>query len=107
MNRDLITNYLLDHRPKRLLVYINPNSGKRQAKQIYEQRVAPLFSRASVSTHVIGESPSTPRINILMKHGAATGPWMISAAGRQGPAWKKTALFMTLAKYYNEDCDSP
>ncbi|XP_048865277.1 ceramide kinase-like [Brienomyrus brachyistius] len=44
---------LLNHRPKRLLVYINPNSGKRQAKQIYEQRVAPLFSRASVSTHVI------------------------------------------------------
>lgn len=44
---------LLSIRPKRLLVYINPYSGKQRGKWIYEQRVAPLFSRASISTDVI------------------------------------------------------
>uniref|UniRef100_A0A3Q1GNC9 Ceramide kinase n=1 Tax=Acanthochromis polyacanthus TaxID=80966 RepID=A0A3Q1GNC9_9TELE len=40
-------------RPKHLLVYINPYGGKRQGKRIYEQKVAPLFAQAGVSTHVI------------------------------------------------------
>ncbi|XP_061109014.1 ceramide kinase-like isoform X1 [Conger conger] len=40
-------------RPKHLLVYINPYGGKQQGKLIYEEKVAPLFSRASISTDVI------------------------------------------------------
>ncbi|XP_044279380.1 ceramide kinase isoform X2 [Varanus komodoensis] len=40
-------------RPKHLLVYINPYGGKRQGEKIYEQKVAPLFSLASISTDVI------------------------------------------------------
>nr|XP_056702460.1 ceramide kinase [Euleptes europaea] len=40
-------------RPKHLLVYINPFSGKQQGKKIYKQKVAPLFSLASISTEVI------------------------------------------------------
>ncbi|KAM4618532.1 ceramide kinase-like isoform 1-T1 [Polymixia lowei] len=43
----------LASRPKHLLVYINPYGGKRQGKRIYEQKVAPLFARANISTHVI------------------------------------------------------
>ncbi|KAJ7997636.1 hypothetical protein DPEC_G00214190 [Dallia pectoralis] len=41
------------NRPKHLLVYINPYGGKQQGRRIYEQKVAPLFARASVSTDVI------------------------------------------------------
>ncbi|KAG7215956.1 hypothetical protein INR49_031552, partial [Caranx melampygus] len=44
---------LLTNRPKSLLVYINPYGGKRRGKRIYEQKVAPLFRRASISTDVI------------------------------------------------------
>ncbi|KAI5094134.1 ceramide kinase isoform X1 [Silurus meridionalis] len=44
---------LLTIRPKRLLVYINPYGGKHRGKRIYEQKVAPIFSRASISTDVI------------------------------------------------------
>uniref|UniRef100_A0A3Q3NDF2 Ceramide kinase n=1 Tax=Mastacembelus armatus TaxID=205130 RepID=A0A3Q3NDF2_9TELE len=40
-------------RPKNLLVYINPYGGKRQGKRIYEQKVAPLFAQAGISTDVI------------------------------------------------------
>lgn len=44
---------LLTNRPKSLLVYINPFGGKRRGKRIYEQKVAPLFRRAFISTDVI------------------------------------------------------
>lgn len=40
-------------RPKRLLVYINPFGGKHRGRRIYEKKVAPIFSRASISTDVI------------------------------------------------------
>ncbi|KAF7668282.1 hypothetical protein LDENG_00021570 [Lucifuga dentata] len=44
---------LLTNRPKSLLVYINPYGGKRRGKQIYEQKVAPLFRCTSISADVI------------------------------------------------------
>uniref|UniRef100_A0A3Q1GMS1 Ceramide kinase n=1 Tax=Acanthochromis polyacanthus TaxID=80966 RepID=A0A3Q1GMS1_9TELE len=44
---------LLTDRPKSLLVYINPFGGKRRGKRIYEQKVAPVFHRAGISTDVI------------------------------------------------------
>ncbi|XP_077450457.1 ceramide kinase isoform X2 [Stigmatopora argus] len=44
---------LQTNRPKSLLVYINPYGGKRQAKYIYDQKVAPLFSRACIAADVI------------------------------------------------------
>lgn len=44
---------LLTNRPKSLLVYINPYGGKQRGKQIYDHKVAPIFSRASISTDVI------------------------------------------------------
>lgn len=44
-----------ESRPKQLLVYINPYGGKRQGKRIYEQKVAPLFNLASISTDVVSE----------------------------------------------------
>uniref|UniRef100_A0A8C3GC66 Ceramide kinase n=1 Tax=Cyclopterus lumpus TaxID=8103 RepID=A0A8C3GC66_CYCLU len=44
---------LLTNRPKSLLVYINPFGGKQCGKRIYEQKVAPMFRRASISADVI------------------------------------------------------
>uniref|UniRef100_A0A672IN18 Ceramide kinase n=1 Tax=Salarias fasciatus TaxID=181472 RepID=A0A672IN18_SALFA len=44
---------LAANRPKSLLVYINPYGGKRRGKHIFEQKVAPLFRRAGISTDVI------------------------------------------------------
>ncbi|XP_061698176.1 ceramide kinase-like isoform X2 [Syngnathoides biaculeatus] len=43
----------ISSRPSKLLVYINPYGGKRQAKRVYRQKVAPLFALAGISTHVI------------------------------------------------------
>lgn len=52
-------------RPKHLLVYINPYGGKKKGKQIYEKKVAPLFSLASISTDVIGKKRNEmKKINI-------------------------------------------
>ncbi|KAM4882722.1 ceramide kinase isoform 2-T3 [Thomomys bottae] len=43
----------LTSRPKRLLVFINPFGGQGRGERVYERKVAPLFSLASVTTHVI------------------------------------------------------
>ncbi|XP_069766072.1 ceramide kinase isoform X2 [Narcine bancroftii] len=40
-------------RPKSLIVFINPFGGKRLGKQIYDEKVAPLFRLASITTEVI------------------------------------------------------
>ncbi|XP_077025314.1 ceramide kinase isoform X2 [Tamandua tetradactyla] len=40
-------------RPKHLLVFINPFAGKGQGKRIYERKVAPLFTLASITTEII------------------------------------------------------
>ncbi|XP_077373867.1 uncharacterized protein LOC144016521 isoform X1 [Festucalex cinctus] len=40
-------------RPTHLLVYINPYGGKRQAKRVYQHKVAPLFALAGIGAHVI------------------------------------------------------
>ncbi|KAB0396615.1 hypothetical protein E2I00_020144 [Balaenoptera physalus] len=39
--------------PKHLLVFINPFGGKGQGKRIYERKVAPLFTLASITTEII------------------------------------------------------
>ncbi|XP_074182694.1 ceramide kinase isoform X2 [Rhinolophus sinicus] len=43
----------LTSRPKHLLVFINPFGGKGQGKRIYERKVAPLFTLASITTDII------------------------------------------------------
>ncbi|XP_051974746.1 ceramide kinase-like isoform X2 [Xyrauchen texanus] len=60
--RELLS--LLTNRPKNLLVYINPYGGKQRGKQIYDHKVAPVFSRASISTDVI----VTERVNHARDH---------------------------------------
>uniref|UniRef100_A0AAV2ITN6 DAGKc domain-containing protein n=1 Tax=Knipowitschia caucasica TaxID=637954 RepID=A0AAV2ITN6_KNICA len=54
----------LANRPKHLLVYINPFGGKKQGKWIYDQKVAPLFHKAHISTDVI----VTERANHAREH---------------------------------------
>ncbi|PNJ37204.1 CERK isoform 2 [Pongo abelii] len=48
----------LTSRPKHLLVFINPFGGKGQGKRIYERKVAPLFTLASITTDIIASSVS-------------------------------------------------
>uniref|UniRef100_UPI00398EB493 ceramide kinase isoform X3 n=1 Tax=Pristiophorus japonicus TaxID=55135 RepID=UPI00398EB493 len=43
-------------RPKHLIVFINPFGGKRRGKQIYDDKVAPLFRLACISAEVIGST---------------------------------------------------
>uniref|UniRef100_A0A914WBR0 DAGKc domain-containing protein n=1 Tax=Plectus sambesii TaxID=2011161 RepID=A0A914WBR0_9BILA len=41
------------HRPRALLVYVNPYGGRNKAMNIYRQKVAPIFALAGIHTHVV------------------------------------------------------
>ncbi|CAB1347380.1 unnamed protein product, partial [Coregonus sp. 'balchen'] len=57
---------LTTHRPKRLLVYINPYSGKQHGKRIYEQRVSPTLL-PSLHLHRLTESANHARDHLKTK----------------------------------------
>lgn len=40
-------------RPKRLLVVINPDSGKRKGEKVYKKYAAPLFKMCNIQTHIV------------------------------------------------------
>ena len=42
-------------RPKRILVIINPNSGRKRGIKIYQKIASPLFKLCDVKTDVIGK----------------------------------------------------
>ena len=61
-----VSNYfsVLD-RPKRLLVLLNPASGKFRGREIYEKIVTPLFQMADIQTDVISKSPTIEIVALL------------------------------------------
>ena len=48
--------FVVPDRPKRLLILLNPASGKFKGQEIYEKVAAPLFEMAGVETNIIGTS---------------------------------------------------
>ncbi|KAL3869302.1 hypothetical protein ACJMK2_041997 [Sinanodonta woodiana] len=44
---------LVPHRPQRLLVIVNPESGKRNGLKIYKSKVEPIFKLARIETEVV------------------------------------------------------
>lgn len=63
---EIINNLLLSvlKRPKRLLVFVNPESGRRKGKKVYE-KVAPLFSLCKITTDVIVTERKNHAKNLL------------------------------------------
>ncbi|XP_029464324.1 ceramide kinase-like isoform X2 [Rhinatrema bivittatum] len=51
-------------RPKNLLIFINPFGGKRQARKIFQTRIAPLFELAGIKSTVV----ETTRANQARDH---------------------------------------
>jgi hypothetical protein len=45
---------IVEQRPRKLLVLINPVSGRSKGRSTYEQKVAPIFKEADIETDVIG-----------------------------------------------------
>lgn len=42
-------------RPKKLLIFVNPYGGRKQAPKIFRNKVKPLLELAKISMEVIGE----------------------------------------------------
>ena len=51
--------FLEFERPKKLLIFINPVGGRKQANKIYKEKVNPLFTLADIKQDVIGDSPNS------------------------------------------------
>lgn len=44
-------------RPKRLVVIVNPNSGKKQAEKVFNKKIKPIFRLCNIETTVYGKLP--------------------------------------------------
>lgn len=40
-------------RPRSLLVFVNPYSGARRARHVWERQVLPVFTRARIKVHAV------------------------------------------------------
>ncbi len=40
-------------RPRSLLVFVNPYSGARRARHVWERQVLPVFKRARIKVHAV------------------------------------------------------
>ena len=47
--------HFTENRPKKLLIFINPTSGRQKGVEMYEKSVAPYFNLAGINTDVVGE----------------------------------------------------
>ncbi|XP_058247371.1 ceramide kinase-like protein isoform X2 [Hemibagrus wyckioides] len=63
--KDILSGF--KHRPKSLKVFVNPISHKKDAYQIYKDRVAPLFKLADVQTDVTVTERKGHALSILME----------------------------------------
>ena len=46
---------ITEQRPKKLLVFLNPNAGGGKSQSMYDEVTAPLFKLANIHTDVIGK----------------------------------------------------
>ncbi|KAF5300184.1 hypothetical protein FQA39_LY11218 [Lamprigera yunnana] len=65
-----IQNHLLNfyRRPKKLLLFVNPYGGKRQAMQVYEKYGKPLFNIAGIDVSVIVSQRRNQIRDIIINH---------------------------------------
>ncbi|KAB5577365.1 hypothetical protein PHYPO_G00209040 [Pangasianodon hypophthalmus] len=61
--KDILNGF--KHRPKSLKVFVNPISHKKEAYQIYQDRVAPLFKLADIQTNVTVTESKGHALSIL------------------------------------------
>lgn len=86
-------------RPHRLLVFINPFGGKKQARQIFHSLVAPLFELAGISSHVIGKTFSNKlqmdkwlklHVDWLSTSFSVCFQWLSGQTKPETTSWRKT-----------------
>ncbi|XP_078091653.1 ceramide kinase isoform X2 [Mustelus asterias] len=68
-------------RPKHLIVFINPFGGKRLGKQIYDDKVAPLFRLACISAEVIVTERANHARDHLLEADLAKYDGIVSVGG--------------------------
>ncbi|XP_036388585.1 ceramide kinase family protein isoform X2 [Megalops cyprinoides] len=68
-------------RPHRLLVFINPFSGKQRGRQIYQSLVAPLFELAGISAHVVVTDRANQARDHILKNDLAGFDGVVCVGG--------------------------
>lgn len=78
--KDLISQPGLK-RPKSLLVFLNPISGKRRAVRVFHEKIAPLFQLANIKTQVIQTQRRYHARDVLQKYDLEGVDGVVSVGG--------------------------
>ncbi|XP_076092305.1 ceramide kinase-like isoform X1 [Mytilus galloprovincialis] len=73
--------HILKDRPRRLLVIINPNSGKRKGMKIYQKVAAPLFQLCGLKAHVIVTKKQKEPTDILKNYNLSNIDGIVTVGG--------------------------
>ncbi|ESO94509.1 hypothetical protein LOTGIDRAFT_161209 [Lottia gigantea] len=70
-----------NRRPKQLLVFINPNSGKRRAVKVYYRKVKPIFDMCGIQSNAIVTKKPGEAKEILQKYDLSLVNGIITVGG--------------------------
>jgi len=92
-------------RPKNLLIFVNPKSGKSKSVEIFENQLAPIFQSAGVSTDVIITEDENHADRVLGSYDLTDTHGIISMGG-DGSFWQVlSAYYQRFARDKGVDMD--
>lgn len=94
-------------RPKRLIVLINPNSGKKQAEKVFKNKVQPLFTLCGIHTSVFVTKAPKEALELLQTVDLTDVDGVVTVGGDGLYCEVMNALILRTQKDHGVNADDP
>lgn len=101
--QDVINGFT--HRPRRLLIFVNPFGGKKRAPKIYQKKVVPLFELAGIDTQVIETERANHAQDLLQEVSLIKLDGIVAVGGDGMVSELLNGLLLRTQKQYGIDCN--